>query len=80
MVCMIADYKQNGVDRNNQYIATDTENYDLAVRVLYRELVSKGNDVCSIAVIMGDHTLNDLEDIAANGPEPGTAGIIYLFE
>ena len=80
MVCMIADYKQNGIDRNNQYIATGTDNHELAVQVLYNELVSNGNDVQSIIVIWGEHTLEELGRIAAHGPNTCTFGFVYVFE
>lgn len=34
MVCMIADYRENGVDMHNEYIALNTDNVERAVYVL----------------------------------------------
>lgn len=34
MVCMIADYKENGIDRHNEYIISGTSDYEKAVKLL----------------------------------------------
>lgn len=31
MVCMIADYRENGVDMHNEFIAPHTDDYEKAV-------------------------------------------------
>lgn len=80
MVCMIADYKQNGNDMHKEYIATNTNDYEIAVREVYNDLVKSGCSVSGIVVLFGEYTMTELKRMSAFGPKPGATGIAYVFD
>lgn len=51
MVCMIADYKEDGIDKHNEYIALNTDNFERAVYVLSDTLRKQGAVVSCIRLV-----------------------------
>lgn len=79
MVCMVADYIENGVSHYNSFIAL-MDDKEKAVNVLYLALSQSGKQVAQITVIPGEHTMAELEQIAEEGIRSGETADSYLFE
>ena len=67
MVCMIADYRENGVDMHNEFIAPHTDDFE------------KGLSVSCITVCPGAKSFVDLRRMEDDGIKPGNVYIPYLF-
>ena len=80
MVCMIADYRENGIDRHNEYIATNTNDFEKAVHVLADVLEKQGATVSCITVCPSATSLEDLQRMAAEGFKPGNVYLPYIFD
>ncbi len=79
MVCMIADYKEDGIDKHNEYIALNTDNFERAVYVLSDTLRKQGAVVSCITVCPGAKNMEDLRRFSDDGIKPGNVYIPYLF-
>ena len=80
MVCMVADYKKNGVDLHNEYIINGTSDYEKAVYTLANVLEHQGLSVSCITVCSGAKDFEDLQRVAAEGFKPGNVYLPYIFD
>lgn len=80
MVCMVADYKENGIDKHGEFIAPQTDNYDKAVYALADVLERQGFSVSCITVCPGAKSFADLRQIADSGIKLGSVYIPYIFD
>lgn len=80
MVCMIADYKENGIDRHNEYIISGTSDYEKAVHALAGMLGHQGFSVSCITVCPDAKSLADLRRMENEGIKPGNVYIPYIFD
>ncbi len=76
MTGMIADYMHNGVDMHNAFIV-GLADQEAAVQFLAAKLRREGENVQYITVVLGWHTLAELEDMADNGIPPGVVACLY---
>ena len=60
---MIADYRENGVDMHNEFIAPTTDNYERAVYGLADVLERQGLSVSCITVCPGAKSFKDLQEM-----------------
>ena len=79
MVCMIADYRENGVDMHNEYIAGGTNNYDKAAEIVVKLLTAQGNKVSCITVCPDVSSLKELRRMENEGFRPGKVYLQYVF-
>ncbi|HJB81386.1 MAG TPA: hypothetical protein H9712_10380 [Candidatus Flavonifractor intestinigallinarum] len=80
MVCMIADYRENGIDRHNEYIATNTDDFEKAVHALADVLGKQGATVSCITVCPNAKSMEDLQQMANEGFKPGNVYLPYIFD
>lgn len=80
MVCMIADYMENGIDKHNEYIAPHTNDYEKAVQCLADLMERQGLSVSCITVCPDAKSFADLRRMAGEGIKPGNVFIPYIFE
>lgn len=80
MVCMIADYRENGVDMHNEFIAPHTDNYERAVCGLADAMQRQGLKVSCITVCPGAKSFADLRRMEDEGIRPGNVYIPYIFD
>lgn len=80
MVCMIADYRENGIDKHNEFIAQNTDDYEKAVYALADAMERKGMCVSCITVCPDAKSFADLRRIADEGIKPGGVYIPFLYE
>ena len=77
MVCMIADYRENGVDMHNEFIAPHTDDYEKAVCGLADAMQRQGLKVSCITVCPGAQSFADLRRM---GDEAGTLAVLRLAQ
>ena len=77
MVCMIADYRENGIDRHNEYIATNTDDFEKAVHALADVLGKQGATVSCITVCPNAKSMEDLQQMANEGRS--YTDILYFY-
>lgn len=80
MVCMIADYRENGVDMHNEFIAPTTDNYERAVYGLADVLERQGLSVSCITVCPGAKSFKDLQEMGREGFKPGNIYLPFVFD
>lgn len=80
MVCMIADYRENGIDKHNEFIAQNTDDYEKAVRGLADAMRCRGLKVSCITVCPGATNFADLNRMENEGIKPGNVYIPYIFD
>lgn len=66
-VNIVADFKENGIDRNEPHIIVGTNSEMIAAHVVLKKLQAQGRDAQMLVVIDGDWTLDELHDIANYG-------------
>ena len=79
MVCMIADYRENGVDMHNEFIAPHTDDYERAVYCLADTLERQGLSVSCITVCPGAQSFEDLQQMGKGGFKPGNVYLPFVF-
>ena len=62
-VNIVADFKENGMDKNEPHIVGGTNNEMVAGYAVMRKLQAQGCDVQMLTVIDGDWSLKELHDI-----------------
>lgn len=79
-VNIVADFKENGKDKNEAHIVVGTCNEMIAGETVKRKLEAQGCVVQSLVAIEGDWTLEELHDIANYGKymDRVVSRIIYL--
>jgi len=77
---MIADYREHGIDKHNEYIAPHTNDYEKAVQCLVGLMERQGLSVSCITVCLGAKNFSDLRRMADEGIKPGNVYIPYIFE
>ena len=80
MVCMIADYQENGVDMHNEYIVNGTNDYEKAVAAVSDFLEAQGCKVSCITVCPGAGSLKDLQQMEREGFKPGNIYLPFVFD
>lgn len=80
MVCMIADYRENGVDMHNEFIAPHTDDYEKAVCGLADAMQRQGLKVSCITVCPDAQSFVDLRRMGDEGIKPGNVYIPYIFD
>ena len=80
MVCMIADYQENGVDMHNEYIVNGTNDYEKAVAAVSDFLEAQGRKVSCIIVCPGAGSLKDLQQMEREGFKPGNVYLPFVFD
>jgi predicted metal-dependent enzyme (double-stranded beta helix superfamily) len=80
MVCMIADYRENGVDMHNEFIAPHTDDYEKAVYALADVLERQGLSVSCITVCPGAKSFVDLHRMEDEGIKPGNVYLPFVFD
>ena len=80
MVCMIADYQENGVDMHNEFIAPHTDDYERAVYFLADALERQGLSVSCITVCPGAQSFEDLQEMGKEGFKPGNVYLPFVFD
>lgn len=79
MVCMIADYREGGIDKHNEFIAPHTDDYEKAARFLADAMERQGLSVSCITVCPGAKNFDDLRRMADDGIKLGNVYIPYIF-
>jgi hypothetical protein len=77
---MIADYRENGVDMHNEFIAPHTDDYERAVCGLADAMQRQGLKVSCITVCPGAKSFADLRRMEDEGIRPGNVYIPYIFD
>ena len=82
MVCMIADYKQKGEDRNGAFIIPAVDDWDIAVPGLAKYLEGMGMSVQAVTVIPGEYTIEKLTRISESPDElpRGVVPVVHVFD
>ena len=80
MVCMIADYRENGVDMHNEFIAPHTDDYEKAVCGLADAMQRQGLKVSCVTVCPDAQSFADLRRMGDEGIKPGNVYIPYIFD
>ena len=80
MVCMIADYRENGVDMHNEFIAPHTDDCEKAVYTLADVLERQGLSVSCITVCPGAKSFKDLQEMGKEGFKPGNVYLPFVFD
>ena len=78
-VNIIADYK-DGAGRyyHKAFKALGAPTDDIAGACVIEQLRREGFTACAVAVIYGDHTMEELERIQNAPPKPGAGRLLYL--
>ncbi len=79
MVYMFSDYKKDGVDMYNEFIANGTDDYETAVNALADAMRRQGLEVKHITVCPDAKSFEDLRRITEEGPQPGHVYLPYVF-
>lgn len=81
-VNIVADFKENGMDKNEPHIVGGTNDEMVAGYAVLRKLQAQGCDVQMLAVIDGDWSLKELHDMANYGMyrDKVQPRVIYLSE
>lgn len=66
-VNILADYKENGIDKNEPHIIMGARSEFAACVALKSLLEAKGYDVQALVVVDGDYTIGELHDMANYG-------------
>ena len=76
---LVADYKdESGRYFHRAYKALGAVDEETAARTLAGVLRLDGFIPCAIAAIYGDHSLEELEQIAERLPQPGEGRLLYI--
>jgi hypothetical protein len=81
-VNILADFKENGIDKNEPHIVLHTDNEMVAGMAVKQTLEDRGYKVESLIVVEGDWTLEQLHDMANYGAdiEKVKSHILFLSE
>lgn len=64
---ILADFTDNGIDKNEPHIVLHTDNEYVAGEVVKQKLESQGYVVQALSVVKGTYTLDELHDMANYG-------------
>lgn len=68
-VNILADFKENGIDKNEPHIVLFTDNELLAGQIVKEKLEQQGCKVESLIVVEGQWTVEQLHDMANYGKD-----------
>lgn len=76
---LLADYK-DGAGRyyHKVFKAFGAPTDDIAGACVIEQLRREGFTACAVAVIYGDHTIEELERIQNSPPQPGCGRLLYM--
>ena len=76
---LIVDYK-DGAGRyyHKAFKALGAPTDDIAGACVIEQLRREGFTACAVAVIYGDHTMEELERIQNSPPQPGGGRLLYI--
>ena len=77
---MIADYKENGRDRNKPFVVFYTSNYQKAVDAVAAQLRQQGCTMTLITVCPSAHSLEDLKRLAAGELKDTEPPQYFIFD
>lgn len=79
-VNIIADFKENGVDKNEPHIVVDAVSEMAAGHAVKEKIEAQGGSVQMLTVVEGEWTLEELHDMAnyGIGKENAVSRILYL--
>lgn len=69
IISLIADYKENGVDKFEVAVVAGTNNPYLAAKYFAEQLTDKGYELDCVVWVHGEIPLKDLDKMAMYGPE-----------